>query len=102
MTNQKAMWDKGITTKNEESATLAIEFMGAVGMDTMRDTNSMVALSGTDKQVAWAEGIRQKAILSLIDACATGRVRGSVADILNIISNESAKWWIDNRDNLSI
>jgi hypothetical protein len=55
---------------------------------------SLPELTGTDKQVAWAERIRKSFVASL-----------SAADkqrlMPEIIETELASWWIDHRDNIA-
>lgn len=55
------------------------------------------ALSGSEKQISWAQSIRQKAYESMV---AEGKPHATLgwALMISLINLEtSAKWWIDNR-----
>lgn len=61
----------------------------------------MVALTGSEKQIAWAEKIRAKAIDDL-DAIKTQEEKDETfkAKIKTILLEQSeSKWWIENKDN---
>lgn len=73
----------------------AAETAGALGLP---------ALSGSEKQVAWATTIRQKALdaaLSAAAGCDTSALNGEgcafVGAVMARMSTE-ARWWIDHRD----
>ena len=73
----------------------AAETAGALGLPE---------LSGSEKQVAWAVSIRQKALDEALSAAAGGSTRvlndegrALVAAVLGRMSAE-ARWWIDHRD----
>lgn len=73
----------------------AAETAGALGLPE---------LSGSEKQVAWATSIRQKALDEALSAAAGGSTRvlndegrAFVAAVLGRMSAE-ARWWIDHRD----
>lgn len=58
------------------------------------------AISGTPKQVAWAETIRSK----LVDYCVSHKLKfeqaesnPKIAAIVSVMRNPSASWWIDHR-----
>lgn len=71
-------------------------------------SNGMAALEGTDKQIAWAESIRAKALdkavsPDVIDAAAKTDEERSVATWYRARHTEltaqgSAKWWIEHQD----
>lgn len=70
--------------------------------DEVSSNANLVALTGSEKQVAWANTIRANALSSLADQfTATGmdaeKANAIASDIINIVSD--AKWYIDNRDN---
>lgn len=69
------------------------------------------ALTGTEKQIAWAETVRRQKMESLeltlatLSPCTILRIKTDEIDkerlaiaIENIQTKESATWWIDNRD----
>lgn len=51
--------------------------------------SGLPALTGSDKQIAWAAAIRERALRLVSPECAA-KVRPET----------SAKWWIDNRNSL--
>lgn len=62
-------------------------------------------LTGSDKQIAWAKDIRAKYALMIQREYvneADDDLRVYYVKVLDVIiaENSSAKWWIDNRDNL--
>lgn len=74
------------------------------------DEQGLPRLSGSEKQVAWASEIREAAIpqiqigaqsiqvSDLYSEAAREELRLAIARVANeMIANESAKWWIDNR-----
>lgn len=64
--------------------------------EKFKDANH-IPLNGSDKQIAWAEVIRAKAIDSLaIQICNKEITEEQAWQTLN---NKSAGWWIDNRGN---
>lgn len=64
--------------------------------EKLKDANH-IPLKGSDKQIAWAEVIRAKAIDSLaIQICNKEITEEQAWQTLN---NKSAGWWIDNRGN---
>lgn len=71
--------------------------------------NGCATLTGSDKQVYWAETIRREAIAGLelaadtIPATATEAEREQARDIIDKYKAEtSAAWWIDNRDSSTV
>lgn len=72
----------------------------------------LVALTGSDKQVAWAESIRARALeiirpalQKMADKISAGTADDAVQSGATILSewvaNPTAKWWIDNRNKLA-
>ena len=63
---------------------------------------SLPELSGSSKQVAWAETIRAKKIKDLLDLKSRLQESDNKQIAIDIIDNrigrEDAKYWIDNRD----
>lgn len=68
-----------------------------------------VALEGSEKQIAWAEDIREKVAPLIVDgqekANAASHRNPAVAAAMNAVLQElreqsSAKWWIDHRDTI--
>lgn len=59
-------------------------------------------LEGSDKQVAWATTIRQKALQKVADDCEMSiAVLIARAPVVRWASNQTdARWWIDHRDGL--
>lgn len=60
----------------------------------------MVALKGSEKQIAWASDIRAKAAVvakRLLDMAQPGKRAEAEAIINRVLNQESAAWWIDNR-----
>lgn len=63
------------------------------------------ALTGSEKQIAWAETIRKQKISTLEEALTHRGISHSLdkdrfhASVAAIKNNSSARWWIDNRDN---
>ena len=75
----RAKKDEERRQENERAASLA----GEIGLG---------ALTGSEKQVAWATTIRQRA---LEEALRAGGIKEKIVPLLN--HETSAKWWIDNR-----
>ncbi len=70
--------------ENERAASLTAEI-------------GFAALTGSEKQISWAQSIRQKAYETMV---ATGKPHPTqgwklMVDLINL--ETSAKWWIDNR-----
>lgn len=64
--------------------------------EKLKDANH-ISLTGSDKQIAWAEIIRAKAIDSLaIQICNKEITEEQAWQTLN---NKSASWWINSRSN---
>ena len=61
---------------------------------------ALVELTGSEKQVAWANDIRAKAITALCKfAVATFKRELPAADVERLVNSQpNAKFWIDNRD----
>ena len=61
---------------------------------------SLVDLQGSEKQIAWANDVRAKAIIALCQfAVATYKRELPAADVERLINSQpQAKFWIDNRD----
>jgi hypothetical protein len=62
--------------------------------DTDGEASGLPELTGTEKQVAWAERIR-KSFVAGLDAAAKKRL------MPEIVETEQASWWIDHRDNIA-
>lgn len=73
--------------KAEEEAEKVAEALKAAGVE-------MPELTGSPKQVAWAAGIRSKALKMFVDAGAKPAAFEKIAE------KTESRWWIDNRDNL--
>lgn len=59
----------------------------------------LVALIGSDKQVAWAETIRATAHAAVTAAAAGKTIDPAVASALNSLwAQDAARFWIDHRD----
>ena len=70
------------------------EFNDLNGLIVGETVRELPRLEGSDTQVSWAENIRQKAI---------AKYKQSGEDIpLPLLKTTSAKWWIDNRSNISL
>lgn len=54
-----------------------------------QQSSTPVALTGSDKQIAWAEKIRSEKI---------GRGGFSAEDLVALSAQTAASWWIDRRD----
>ncbi|GAA0739251.1 helix-turn-helix domain-containing protein [Dactylosporangium roseum] len=78
-------------------------------------TSGLPALTGSDKQIAWAETIRLAGLASLedyarrhtghiSDATTRARVTDTLLRILTRIASAhaDARWWIDNRHNIGL
>jgi hypothetical protein len=65
--------------ENERAASIA----GTIGF---------AALTGSDKQIAWAATIRQKSLEKLLTQ---NGIRDKIVGVFN--AETSAKWWIDHR-----
>lgn len=70
-------------------------------------TEGLVELTGTEKQVAWANDLRARLIKELHErypksSGEKGEKRDKLFELLPAAINErrEAKWWIDNRDDL--
>lgn len=68
-----------------------------------------VNLTGTEKQVAWAEDIRREFIDFTLGKDTSEEVRDEVIEsmsesrrnlFLDLMKIENAKWWIENREHL--
>lgn len=75
--------------ERKQDNTRAADLAGEIGFAT---------LAGSDKQVAWANAIRQKAYEALIRRMHPHPVQGYALVVEAINLETSAKWWIDNRD----
>lgn len=53
---------------------------------------SLPELTGTDRQVSWAESIRAQRLA----ACIAGGAQGNIVEVLSAV--QDAKWWIDHRE----
>lgn len=76
----------------------------------------LVALSGSEKQIAWAESIRRPVIEhlrsvdgdpSIIDERLSETARGEIRDaiallVAEVVEQAEAKWWIDNREGIAV
>ena len=71
--------------KIDEQTEHAVQTIKECGVD-------LPALTGTEKQIAWAMDIRARGAKMFIDAGA----KGKAWDIFN--SKTEAKWWIENRN----
>ena len=72
-----------------------------IGKITAAAGVELVALTGSEKQIAWAEDLRAASIVDFVDTYGlTDEEIGDNAAMLaqTINSEPSAKWWIDNRD----
>lgn len=62
--------------------------------------SNLPALSGSEKQVAWAESIRAKAIESIDHLVIPAEKQASIAPLIAWLRMQTeAKFWIDHRDN---
>jgi hypothetical protein len=91
-----------------------------IGIEAWEQELELPALSGSDKQIAWARNIRYEALGKAIggeyikgymikdnwaiqakaqgiDASAAKCVRAALENLIKVAANNSAKWWIDNR-----
>lgn len=71
--------------------------------------NGCATLTGSDKQVSWAETIRREAIAGLeiaagmIPADAPEAARRQAREVIDGAKAETrASWWIDNRDSANV
>ncbi len=71
------------------------------------DTNTLPTLTGSEKQIAWAEDIRSKALVELqpLEAKVAAHPEQTHPNIIELKSGiallkavADAKWWIDHRD----
>lgn len=88
-------------------ATTTITATTAYGSESL--TVDMPALTGSDKQVAWAQTLRKTAIEETLDklvespravkawASDPRRERFLAALAAEVVSHVDSKWWIDNR-----
>ncbi len=81
---------------------------------TARTNDDYPVLTGSEKQVAWAEKIRRQYVADMINklnramSIHIGKVEGSKENIVDILSaiekvvnqNTEAKFWIENRNTL--
>jgi hypothetical protein len=113
--DRKLEWLKGQLCaecwKAEKAAKLLAE--GQAAAQANADAG-LPALTGSEKQIAWAEQIR-KPVMAVAEEYASRPVtnpklsemaRGELQDLAALIASElrgqtAAKWWIDNRDDLS-
>ncbi|MBO5387603.1 MAG: hypothetical protein J6A59_05615 [Lachnospiraceae bacterium] len=60
----------------------------------------MKTLKGTEKQIKWAESIRNKAVEIYNEIYSKSANKEMVDKFFNayIFNNDSAGWWIDHRD----
>lgn len=71
-----------------------------IGKLTAASGMELVALAGSEKQVAWAEDLRATSIIAYINeyGLADGEIADNAAILMQVVNAEtSAKWWIDNR-----
>lgn len=72
-----------------------------IGKLTAASGKELIALTGSEKQIAWAEDLRAASIVDFIATYAlTDDEIGDNAEMLmqTLNSETTAKWWIDNRD----
>ena len=59
--------------------------------------HTLATLTGSPRQVAWANKIREETLAKIRDACHLTKP-GQTNQILKYLSNqEKASWWINNR-----
>ena len=94
--------------KYEEWAKDNIDYCPACASETKKhkDLNNILKgaelpafTEGTEKQIAWAEKIRDSAIIRMNKS----RIIKDITPYMTVFNHlTNAKWWIDNRDNLCI
>lgn len=91
--------------RKQAAAKFSCKIMGISWKICLKMAKEVVSMIGSEKQVAWANDIKGKAINHLDEMrakiVATNNKYAPIAIELidSIINNESAKWWIENRDN---
>ena len=90
------------TSETVTASGLCAECERKYGIDTL------AAMTGSEKQVAWAEDIRRDAIQEIAEICSIRARKMHVAyeipEMVQVVLREmakeaDAKWWIDNRNN---
>lgn len=72
-------------------------------IDAVNAEVSLPELIGTPKQVEWAEAIRAKAYNAFKVTLACAPDNDTMKRKVDaIMANQSAKWWIDNRNNIRL
>lgn len=63
----------------------------------------MKTLQGTEKQIKWAESIRNKAVEIYNEIYAKSEKKENVNMIFNayVFNQDKASWWIDHRDDVA-
>lgn len=71
-----------------------------IGKLTAASGMDLVDLTGSEKQIAWAEDLRAESIVAYVNenGLTDDEIADNAAMLMQVISTEStAKWWIDNR-----
>ena len=70
-------------------------------VENLKNALPMIALEGSEKQIAWAEEIRDNYIHSVIEAAGSEHDFVIYEHYLGWLlkTQPTAKWWIDNRSN---
>lgn len=72
----------------------------------LQPLGELAALTGSEKQIAWAEDLREKAVAEYMEQGRVSTIKpeyrelalGWLAQVVN--KQQAAKWWIDNRSRL--